>query len=205
MGFGLKGLGSKIKSIGSALVGGGEGSSDEYTDSSSSGEEREDVSPEQKYAVGGGAPAAGTGTGAGAGQGGGGWTDIGDAAAAAGNGQSGEGSEERAVALADVRKFAVYLGMDPDRDRELLWIAVEAMRAPIPEGWGKHRSEAGRSYFFHAASETSQWEHPTDQHYRDLFQKKRFGGSPTSPDPATPPASRAPTAGATPPPRHFLL
>ena len=32
-----------------------------------------------------------------------------------------------------VLEYAVYLGMDPDEDGELLWIAEQALRAPVPE------------------------------------------------------------------------
>jgi len=92
--------------------------------------------------------------------------------------QSGEGSAARAVVLADVHAFARYLGMDPERDgcataaalsdalsprraaergggargSDLLWIAVEAIRAPLPPGWAKLHSDAGRSFFYHEAS-----------------------------------------------------
>ena len=34
-----------------------------------------------------------------------------------------------------VLEYAVYLGMDPEVDGELLWIAEQALRAPVPVGW----------------------------------------------------------------------
>ena len=35
----------------------------------------------------------------------------------------------------DFLRFARYLGIDPEKDPDLLWIAEEAMFAPLPPGW----------------------------------------------------------------------
>ena len=44
----------------------------------------------------------------------------------------GPGSED------DVAQFAKYLGMDPEADRDLLWIASQALNAKLPNDWTGH-------------------------------------------------------------------
>ena len=36
-----------------------------------------------------------------------------------------------------VARYAVYLGIDPKEDVDLLWIAEEALTAGEPEGWSE--------------------------------------------------------------------
>ncbi len=46
-----------------------------------------------------------------------------------------------------VREHALYLGMNLQEDEDLLWIAKEALQAPLPEGWTMHLSERKISLF----------------------------------------------------------
>jgi hypothetical protein len=72
--------------------------------------------------------------------------------------------------------FARYLGMDVRRDRELLWIAQQAMTAELPPGWREHTTEEGEVYFALTEDGTrslSQWEHPTEAHFRRLYGELR--------------------------------
>ena len=36
-----------------------------------------------------------------------------------------------------------YLGLDPDVDKALMWIAVEGLSAPLPDNWSEHVDENG--------------------------------------------------------------
>ena len=36
-----------------------------------------------------------------------------------------------------------FLGIDPDVDTDLIWIAVEGLSAPLPDGWSEHVDENG--------------------------------------------------------------
>lgn len=45
-------------------------------------------------------------------------------------------------------EFAEYLGMDADQDHEFLWIAVEAMFAPLPRNWQEFENENGQIYYY---------------------------------------------------------
>mmetsp|Transcript_27757 Transcript_27757/g.43320 ORF Transcript_27757/g.43320 Transcript_27757/m.43320 type:complete len:335 (-) Transcript_27757:14-1018(-) len=80
--------------------------------------------------------------------------------------------EEKAQgALKDVDEFAKYLGMDPTLDKQFLWIAVEAMTAPLPANWAEYQTEDGSTYYYNQNTDTTQWEHPMDEYHRHLFQK----------------------------------
>lgn len=50
--------------------------------------------------------------------------------------------------LQEVYEFAEYLGMDVDHDQEFLWIAVEAMFAPLPRNWQEFENEQGQIYYY---------------------------------------------------------
>lgn len=43
----------------------------------------------------------------------------------------------------DVLEYAVYLGMEPTEDTDLLWIAEEALTAGEPEGWTEQMDPNG--------------------------------------------------------------
>lgn len=47
-----------------------------------------------------------------------------------------------------VLDFAVYLGMDPQKDVGLLWIAEECLNAELPPQWSEHTSSRGDVYFY---------------------------------------------------------
>ena len=90
--------------------------------------------------------------------------------------------------------MALYLGMDPSSalDSQLMWIAEEALLAPLPDGW--HRATVAvnltereralsprelaerpqAAYYWHeSARHETQWHHPLDEFYRSLFRKER--------------------------------
>ncbi len=73
--------------------------------------------------------------------------------------------------LEEVREFALYLGMNPDEDKDLLWIAVDAMTAKLPEHWEELKAENGQSYYYFKRTGQTQWEHPLDDYYRGLYAK----------------------------------
>ena len=70
------------------------------------------------------------------------------------------GDEGEAVAA-----MATYLGIDPVEDKGLLWVAEHAVHEGIPAGWAEFRDEHGETFFHHARSKTSQYDHPLDEHF----------------------------------------
>jgi len=70
----------------------------------------------------------------------------------------------------DLREYAGSLGLEPDLDSDMLWIAREAFGAPLPPSWTEHSDGDGRIYFFHEVTQKSSWSHPMDDVYRELIE-----------------------------------
>eukprot|EP00983_Pelagomonas_calceolata_P017518 548947-Pelagomonas_calceolata.AAC.2 len=75
--------------------------------------------------------------------------------------------------LAEVQEYAIWLGMDLEEDKELIWIAEEGLKAPCPEHWKACKTLKGDVYYFNFANGESIWDHPLDEHYRKLFLQER--------------------------------
>jgi len=73
--------------------------------------------------------------------------------------------------LEGVKEHAKYLGMDPNRDAEFLWIARESLVAPVPEGWYQVMTKEGAPYYYNEQTGESRWEHPSDRSYIALFNE----------------------------------
>jgi len=73
----------------------------------------------------------------------------------------------------EVYEFAEYLGMNVDQDQEFLWIAVEAMFAPLPRNWQEFENENGQIYYYNHSTKISQWEHPLDDYHKSLYRKQK--------------------------------
>ena len=66
----------------------------------------------------------------------------------------------------EIFEYAKYIGIDPNEDSELLYIAREGLNAPLPENWKACKSETDEIYYFNVETGVSQWEHPLDNVYR---------------------------------------
>lgn len=62
------------------------------------------------------------------------------------------------------------------QDAALLYLAEEALLAPVPPGWTVHLDAAQNEYFNNTATGVSTYEHPLDEHYRQLYQQKKLNG-----------------------------
>ncbi len=58
--------------------------------------------------------------------------------------------------------------MDVAGDADLLYIAEWALTAPVPEGWTVHLDQEGHEFFYNAANNKSSYEHPMDEHYKEV-------------------------------------
>ena len=58
--------------------------------------------------------------------------------------------------------------MDVEQDAHLLYIAEWALTAPVPEGWTVHLDRKGNEFFYNAVTNKSTYEHPMDQHYKQV-------------------------------------
>eukprot|EP00421_Protoceratium_reticulatum_P038725 CAMPEP_0168448626 /NCGR_PEP_ID=MMETSP0228-20121227/47188_1 /TAXON_ID=133427 /ORGANISM="Protoceratium reticulatum, Strain CCCM 535 (=CCMP 1889)" /LENGTH=286 /DNA_ID=CAMNT_0008463159 /DNA_START=42 /DNA_END=899 /DNA_ORIENTATION=- len=80
------------------------------------------------------------------------------------------GSDGEADGEADVREYGKTLGIDADRDADLLWVVHEAFVASLPPSWTEYCDEDGRVYFYNQATRESSWSHPMDGVYREIIQ-----------------------------------
>ncbi|CBK20830.2 uncharacterized protein [Blastocystis hominis] len=71
----------------------------------------------------------------------------------------------------EVREEARFLGIAPS-DEHLLWIAKEALRAPLPKNWEpyQHKKTGVIVYYNTKTGETSE-NHPLDDYFRSLYMK----------------------------------
>ena len=84
-----------------------------------------------------------------------------------------------------VLEYAAYLGMDAEQDEELMWIAEQALRAPVPDGWEELMDPLGNLYFYNEGTMQTTRQHPMDGYYQSLYRKLRLqrtqgGGRPPS-------------------------
>eukprot|EP00842_Homolaphlyctis_polyrhiza_P000757 jgi/Hompol1/1682/HPOL_004708-RA len=63
--------------------------------------------------------------------------------------------------------------MDPDKEKELLWIARDSLKAPLPSDWKPCQTEDGNIYYFNFKTGESIWDHPCDEHYKAIYQKEK--------------------------------
>ncbi len=75
---------------------------------------------------------------------------------------------------AEIVRFAIHLGMDLRDDVHLLWIAEEALRAPLPEHWEATVDPFGRPQYKNKINQSVSLEHPMDEYYRYLYLKKKL-------------------------------
>lgn len=78
---------------------------------------------------------------------------------------------------AEVREYAAWLGMDPEADSHLLWIAREGLKAPLPPGWRACQTADGEIFYFNFSTGESVWDHPCDTYYRQVFEEHRRRGN----------------------------
>ena len=74
----------------------------------------------------------------------------------------------------DLLDYCIWLGLDPIADSNLMWIAEEALRAPLPLEWEICRTEGDDDIFYYNSTtgEVS-WDHPCDKHYRDMYLQEK--------------------------------
>ena len=76
------------------------------------------------------------------------------------------------VTYNEVTVMAHYLGMEPSKEPLLMWIARQAVLAPLPSGWEERQDPRG-PYFFDTVTGSSQRAHPLDSVFRMLLHVER--------------------------------
>ncbi|XP_056650311.1 centrosomal protein of 164 kDa isoform X12 [Monodelphis domestica] len=73
----------------------------------------------------------------------------------------------------EIFEFAREIGIDPNNEPELMWLAREGIVAPLPMEWKPCQDITGDIYYFNFANGQSMWDHPCDEHYRNLVIQER--------------------------------
>nr|XP_023668021.1 centrosomal protein of 164 kDa isoform X1 [Paramormyrops kingsleyae]XP_023668022.1 centrosomal protein of 164 kDa isoform X1 [Paramormyrops kingsleyae] len=73
----------------------------------------------------------------------------------------------------EVHEYAREIGIDPEQEPELLWLAREGIVAPLPDEWKPCQDVTGDVYYFNFSSGQSTWDHPCDEQYRRLVVQER--------------------------------
>lgn len=73
----------------------------------------------------------------------------------------------------EILQFAKEIGIDPTKEPELMWLAREGIVAPLPMEWKPCQDITGDIYYFNFANGQSTWDHPCDEHYRNLVIQER--------------------------------
>ncbi|XP_063167354.1 centrosomal protein of 164 kDa isoform X2 [Candoia aspera] len=73
----------------------------------------------------------------------------------------------------EIQEFARVLGIDPENEPELMWLAREGIVAPLPAEWKPCQDITGDIYYFNFANGQSTWDHPCDERYRQLVIQER--------------------------------
>lgn len=76
------------------------------------------------------------------------------------------GSDDTKQKEAVLKHYAAFIGLDPAKDADLLWIAEEGLVAPLPDNWSEHVDHQGNVFYFDHKNKASSWEHPLDSKYR---------------------------------------
>jgi hypothetical protein len=84
-----------------------------------------------------------------------------------------EGSNHILGVTGEVISMAEYLGILPISEQHLLWIAADALKAPIPLNWTAQTDKQGRTFFYNHINNESTWDHPLDSHFRGLRDQFR--------------------------------
>ena len=76
----------------------------------------------------------------------------------------------------EIKEYAEWLGMSFPEDNELIWLAKEGLRAPIPKEWKPCKTDTGEVYYFNFKSGDSIWDHPLDEHFKGKVAEARERG-----------------------------
>jgi len=72
----------------------------------------------------------------------------------------------------EVSEYAEWLGMDLTQDLDLLWIAREGLKAPLPAPWKACLGE-GDMFYFNLLTGESEWDHPVDSSWREMYRRAK--------------------------------
>ncbi|CAJ1332687.1 unnamed protein product [Effrenium voratum] len=74
----------------------------------------------------------------------------------------------------EILDYSEWLGMDVEKDKDLMWIARAGLKVPLPPPWKPCTTgEEGEVFYFNFETGESVWDHPCDEFHRLLYKKER--------------------------------
>jgi len=73
----------------------------------------------------------------------------------------------------EIFEYAQSIGIDPIREKDLLFIAREGIVAPLPADWKPCQDASGDIYYFNFQTGDSVWDHPCDDYYRNMVLEEK--------------------------------
>lgn len=77
----------------------------------------------------------------------------------------------------EIEEYANYLGLDLEEDQDLLYIAREGLKAPLPPPWKPCQSKGKDIFYFNFETQESVWEHPCDKYYKEKVRELKAAKS----------------------------
>jgi hypothetical protein len=72
----------------------------------------------------------------------------------------------------EIEEYAEWLGMDAEKDSDLLYIAEAGLKAALPANWRACQTDAdGEIFYFNFETGVSTWDHPLDEVYRKKYHR----------------------------------
>ncbi|ETO20025.1 WW domain containing protein [Reticulomyxa filosa] len=71
----------------------------------------------------------------------------------------------------EIEEYAEFLGINAkdNLDKQLLWLAREGLRSPLPKEWKPCKTAENEIYYFNFSTGESRWEHPCDALYKERY------------------------------------
>ena len=74
----------------------------------------------------------------------------------------------------EILEYARFIGMDPEVDADLLWVAEQGLKEPLDEEWKPCKTaDEEKIYYFNFRTGESVWEHPSDEKFKALYQEEK--------------------------------
>ena len=73
----------------------------------------------------------------------------------------------------EIQEYAVWLGMDKYKDKDLFYIAKEGLKAPLPPPWKPCKTAEGDIFYFNFSNGESVWDHPCDEFCKIQYQEAK--------------------------------
>lgn len=75
--------------------------------------------------------------------------------------------------LLETIEYALYLGMNLEKDKGLLYIAREGLKARLPEPWVPMRNSKSEIFYLNTITKERTILHPCDAYYKNLYDREK--------------------------------